>query len=142
MALDLIHGGHLTHGSKVSRSGKAYEIVPYGVDLETERLDYDVIEALALETRPQIIVAGFTAYPLQVDWSRFKTIADKAGAYLMADIAHLSGLVAAGVHPSPIGVADVVTTTTHKSLCGPRGAMIMTHRQDLYKKIDLSSQYC
>ena len=136
MALDLIHGGHLTHGSKVSRSGKAYEIVPYRVDLETERLDYDVIETLAMETRPQIIVAGYTAYPLQVDWSRFRAIADKSGAYLMADMAHISGLVAAGVHPSPIGIADVVTTTTHKSLCGPRGAMIMTHRLDISRKID------
>jgi glycine hydroxymethyltransferase len=106
------------------------------VDTATERLDYDAIESLALEVRPRVIVAGYTAYPLQVDWRRFKAIAEKSGAYLMADIAHISGLVAAGVHPSPIGIADVVTTTTHKSLCGPRGAMIMTERVDLARQID------
>jgi len=138
MGLDLIDGGHLTHGSKVSRSGKLYESVPYTLDLQTERLDYDAIEALALKERPKVLVAGFTAYPLIVDWQRFRDIADRCGAYLMADIAHISGLVAAGVHPSPIGIADVVTTTTHKSLCGPRGAMIMTHRPDLARRIDRS----
>ncbi|UCG23317.1 MAG: serine hydroxymethyltransferase, partial [Chloroflexota bacterium] len=138
MGLDLIHGGHLTHGSKVSRSGKVYQAVPYTVDLETERLDYDAIEALAVEARPKVLVAGFSAYPLLVDWRRFREIADKCGAYLMADIAHISGLVAAGVHPSPIGIADVVTTTTHKSLCGPRGAMIMTHRADISRRVDRS----
>jgi glycine hydroxymethyltransferase len=106
--------------------------------LETERLNYDAIEALALESKPRLIVAGFTAYPLLIDWARFRQIADKCGAYLMADIAHISGLVAAGVHPSPIGIADVVTTTTHKSLCGPRGAMIMTHRQDIARQVDRS----
>jgi glycine hydroxymethyltransferase len=136
MGLDLIHGGHLTHGSKVSRSGKIYNVVSYQVDLETERLDYDAIELLAMETRPKLIIAGYTAYPLIVDWRRFREIADKCGAYLMADIAHISGLVAAGMHPSPIGIADVVTTTTHKSLCGPRGAMILTHRQDVSRKVD------
>ena len=108
----------------------------YFVDKETELLDYEVIEKQALEVKPQIIVAGYSAYPMIVDWARFRQIADKCGAYLMADIAHISGLVAAGVHPSPIGIADVVTTTTHKSLCGPRGAMIMTHRRDLSSKID------
>ncbi len=138
MGLDLIHGGHLTHGSKVSRSGKLYHSVPYQVDLESEQLDFDAIESLALEAKPRLIVAGYTAYPLKVDWSRFRVIADKCGAYLMADIAHISGLVAAGVHPSPIGIADIVTTTTHKSLCGPRGAMILTHRADLAQKIDRS----
>lgn len=138
MGLDLIHGGHLTHGSKVSRSGKIYQALPYRVDLETERLDYDAIEAQAVEARPKVLVAGFTAYPLVIDWQRFREIADKCGAYLMADIAHISGLVAAGVHPSPIGIADVVTTTTHKSLCGPRGAMIMTHRADISRRIDRS----
>ena len=136
MGLDLNHGGHLTHGSKVSRSGKTYTSVAYKVDPETERLDYESIESLALEVRPRVIVAGYTAYPLQVDWQRFKEIAEKSGAYLMADIAHISGLVAAGVHPSPIGIADVVTTTTHKSLCGPRGAMILTDRNDLALQID------
>ncbi|MGD8857191.1 MAG: serine hydroxymethyltransferase, partial [Chloroflexota bacterium] len=138
MGLDLIHGGHLTHGSKVSRSGKLYNAVSYNVDLETERLDYDAIEALAMEARPKVLVCGFTAYPLVIDWRRFREIADKSGAYLMADIAHISGLVAAGVHPSPIGIADVITTTTHKSLCGPRGAMIMTHREDLARRLDRS----
>ncbi|MFN2189854.1 MAG: serine hydroxymethyltransferase, partial [Candidatus Promineifilaceae bacterium] len=136
MGLDLKHGGHLTHGSKVSRSGKLYEPIPYTVNYETERFDFDEIEAVALENKPQLIVAGFTAYPFKVDWRRFREIADKCGAYLMADIAHISGLVAAGLHPSPIGIADIVTTTTHKSLCGPRGAMIMTHRKDLARKVD------
>ena len=136
MGLDLNHGGHLTHGSKISRSGKAYNAVSYTVDPVTEILDYDAIEALAMETKPRLIVSGFTAYPLLVDWQRFRQIADRCGAYLMADIAHISGLVAAGVHPSPIGIADVVTTTTHKSLCGPRGAMIITHRKELARKID------
>jgi glycine hydroxymethyltransferase len=136
MGLHLNHGGHLTHGSKVSRSGKTYSSVAYTVDSGTERLDYEAIESLALEVRPRVIVAGYTAYPLQVDWQRFREIADRSGAFLMADIAHISGLVAAGVHPSPVGIADVVTTTTHKSLCGPRGAMIMTDRLDLAGKID------
>ncbi len=136
MGLNLNDGGHLSHGTRINRSGKHYVGVPYFVDEATEMLDYDAIEQQALEVKPQIIVAGFSAYPLVVDWQRFRQIADKVGAYLMADIAHISGLVASGVHPSPIGVADVVTTTTHKSLCGPRGAMIMTHRKDLYRKID------
>lgn len=136
MGLDLRHGGHLTHGSKISRSGKIYNSVPYELDLESEQLDYDAIEEQAMEVRPQLIIAGFTAYPLLVDWHRFRQIADKCGAYLVADIAHISGLVAAGVHPSPIGIADVVTTTTHKSLCGPRGAMIMTHRPNIADRID------
>ncbi len=136
MGLDLKHGGHLTHGSKVSRSGKLYEAIPYMVDQETEQFDFDVIESIAVDMKPKLIVAGFTAYPLEVDWKRFREIADLCGAYLTADIAHISGLVAAGLHPSPIGIADVVTTTTHKSLCGPRGAMIMTHRKDLVRKID------
>ncbi len=136
MGLDLIHGGHLTHGSKVSRSGKLYQSVPYYIDLEDETLNYAAIERLALETQPNLIVAGFTAYPCIVDWKRFREIADKCGAYLMADIAHISGLVAAGLHPSPIGIADVITTTTHKSLCGPRGAMIMTHLPKISRRID------
>jgi glycine hydroxymethyltransferase len=136
MGLSLIDGGHLTHGSKVSNSGKIYRSVPYRVDPNTEQLNYDAIESQALEERPNIIIAGFTAYPLKIDWARFREIADKCGAYLLADIAHISGLVAAGVHPSPVGIADVVTTTTHKSLCGPRGAMIITHRSDLVRKID------
>ena len=136
MGLSLIDGGHLTHGSKVSKTGKIYRSVPYHVDPDTEQLNYDAIESQALEERPNIIIAGFTAYPLKIDWARFREIADKCGAYLLADIAHISGLVAAGVHPSPVGIADVVTTTTHKSLCGPRGAMIITHRGDLVRRID------
>jgi glycine hydroxymethyltransferase len=136
LGLNLNDGGHLSHGTKINRSGKHYNGVAYFVDPQTEQLDYDDIERRALEARPQIIVAGFSAYPKIVDWQRFRTIADKVGAYLMADIAHISGLVAAGVHPSPIGIADVVTTTTHKSLCGPRGAMIMTHRADIARKMD------
>jgi glycine hydroxymethyltransferase len=136
MGLNLNDGGHLSHGSPVNRSGKIYKSVPYFVDPETELLDYDAIEKLALETRPKIIVAGYSAYPMVIDWNRFRQIADACGAYFLADIAHISGLVAAGVHPSPIGIADVVSTTTHKSLCGPRGAMLMTHRADLAKKLD------
>ena len=136
LGLNLNDGGHLTHGSPVNRSGKVYKGVPYFVDTETEELDYDAIERTALEVKPQIIVAGYSAYPKIIDWKRFREIADMVGAYLLADIAHISGLVAAGVHPSPIGIADVVSTTTHKSLCGPRGAMLMTHRRDLARKLD------
>jgi glycine hydroxymethyltransferase len=136
LGLNLNDGGHLSHGTRINRSGKHYQGVFYYVDPETELLNYDAIEKTAIEVKPQIIVAGFSAYPMIVDWQRFRAIADKVGAYLMADIAHISGLVASGMHPSPIGIADVVSTTTHKSLCGPRGAMIMTHRRDLYRKID------
>ena len=125
MGLNLDDGGHLSHGSKVNRSGKIYNPVSYFVDPETETLDYDAIEQIALAARPKIIVAGYSAYPHIVDWARFRAIADQCGAYLLADIAHISGLVAAGVHPSPIGIADVVTTTTHKTLRGPRGGLIL-----------------
>ncbi|HQF71470.1 MAG TPA: serine hydroxymethyltransferase, partial [Promineifilum sp.] len=136
LGLNLNDGGHLTHGSPVNRSGKVYKGVPYFVDAQTEVLDYDAIERLALEHKPRIIVAGYSAYPKIIDWRRFREIADKVGAYLLADIAHISGLVAAGIHPSPIGIADVVSTTTHKSLCGPRGAMLMTHKRDIARKLD------
>ena len=136
LGLNLNDGGHLTHGSPVNRSGKVYKGVPYFVDPQTEVLDYDEIERLALEHRPRIIVAGYSAYPRIIDWRRFREIADKVGAYLLADIAHISGLVAAGIHPSPVGIADVVSTTTHKSLCGPRGAMVMTHKRDIARKLD------
>ena len=136
MGLNLNDGGHLSHGTRINRSGKHYNGVAYYVDKETELLDYDAIEKQAIDVKPQIIVAGYSAYPMIVDWARFRQIADKCDAYLMADIAHISGLVASGMHPSPIGIADVVTTTTHKSLCGPRGAMIMTHRRDFYRRID------
>ncbi len=136
LGLNLNDGGHLSHGTRINRSGKHYNGVPYFVDEKTELLDYDAIEKIALEVKPQIIVAGYSAYPRIVDWQRFRAIADKVGAYLLADIAHISGLVASGMHPSPIGIADVVSTTTHKSLCGPRGAMILTHRRDLCRKLD------
>ena len=136
MGLNLNDGGHLSHGSRVNRSGKIYKSVPYFVDPETDELDYDAIEAIALAEKPKIIVAGYSAYCKVVDWQRFRDIADQCKAYLLADISHISGLVAAGVHPSPIGIADVVMTTTHKSLCGPRGAMLMTHKRVLAGKID------
>lgn len=136
MGLNLNDGGHLSHGSRANRSGKIYNGVPYFVDPETELLNYDAIEMLALEAKPKIIVAGYSAYPMVVNWERFRSIADACGAYLLADIAHISGLVASGLHPSPVGIADVVTTTTHKSLCGPRGAMIMTHRADFASRLD------
>jgi glycine hydroxymethyltransferase len=136
MGLNLNDGGHLSHGTKINRSGKHYNGIQYFVDPKTELLDYDDIERRALEARPQIIVAGYSAYPMIVDWQRFRAICDKVRAYLLADISHISGLVAAGVHPSPMGIADVVMTTTHKSLCGPRGAMILTHRKELASKID------
>jgi len=136
LGLNLNDGGHLTHGTRINRSGKHYNGIPYFVDEQTEKLDYDEIERLALEHKPQIIVAGYSAYPFIINWQRFRQIADKVGAYLLADIAHISGLVASGMHPSPIGIADLVSTTTHKSLCGPRGAMLMTHRADLSRKLD------
>ncbi|MCB8925906.1 MAG: glycine cleavage system aminomethyltransferase GcvT [Ardenticatenaceae bacterium] len=136
LGLNLNDGGHLSHGTRINRSGKHYHGETYFVDEKTELLDYDDIEKRAVATQPNIIVAGFSAYPRIIDWQRFRAIADKVGAYLLADISHISGLVASGVHPSPIGIADVVMTTTHKSLCGPRGAMILTHRRDLFRKID------
>ncbi|MCA9946693.1 MAG: serine hydroxymethyltransferase, partial [Anaerolineales bacterium] len=136
LGLNLNDGGHLSHGTRINRSGKHYNGATYFVDEKTELLDYDDIERRAVAAQPQIIVAGYSAYPRIIDWQRFRAIADKVGAYLLADISHISGLVAAGVHPSPIGIADVVMTTTHKSLCGPRGAMLLTHRRDLYRKID------
>jgi glycine hydroxymethyltransferase len=136
MGLDLRHGGHLTHGSPVNRSGKNYKIVSYGVNPETELLDYDEIMTLAEEHRPNMIIAGYTSYPYAPDWAKFRQIADEVGAYLMADIAHVAGLVIAGVYPSPVGIADVVSFTTHKTLAGPRGAVIITHRKDLASKID------
>jgi glycine hydroxymethyltransferase len=136
MGLSLVHGGHLTHGSPVNRSGKHYNIVSYEVDPVTERLDYDQIQALAEQYRPRMIIAGYTSYPWMPDWARFRQIADSVGAVLLADIAHTAGLVAAGVAPSPVGYADVITFTTHKTLCGPRGACILTTKEDLAYKID------
>jgi glycine hydroxymethyltransferase len=133
--MELSQGGHLTHGSPVSFSGKFYRFAHYGVDPVSELIDYDRVAALAREHRPKMIVAGASAYPRVIDWQRFREIADSVGALLMADIAHIAGLVAAGVHPSPMPYADVVTTTTHKSLRGPRGALILC-KQEYAKDID------
>jgi glycine hydroxymethyltransferase len=129
LGMALPHGGHLTHGASVSFSGQLYQSFSYGVDKTTELLDYDEVERLALEHKPKMIVAGYSAYSRVLDFARFRTIADKVGAYLMADIAHIAGLVAAGEHPSPVPHADFVTTTTHKTLRGPRGGMIMCREQ-------------
>ena len=136
MGMDLLQGGHLTHGSPVARSGKQYKAVPYGVDPVTERLDYARIREIALEHRPRLIIAGYTSYPYAPDWAAFRAIADEVGAYLMADVAHVAGLIIAGVYPSPVGIADVVSFTTHKTLAGPRGAIIITHRADVAGKVD------
>lgn len=125
MGMNLSHGGHLTHGSPVNISGKYFNIVPYGVSAETERIDYDEMEKIALETKPKMIVSGASAYPRIIDFARIREICDKVGAYMMVDIAHIAGLVAAGLHPSPVPFADFVTTTTHKTLRGPRGGVIM-----------------
>ena len=135
LALDLACGGHLTHGLNINFSGKSYNFVPYTVDRKTEQLDYDAIEALALEHRPRMIVAGASAYARTIDFARFREICDKVGAYLFVDMAHIAGLVAAGLHPNPVPYADFVTTTTHKTLRGPRGGMVLC-RKVFAKKID------
>lgn len=135
LAMDLNCGGHLTHGSPVSFSGKEYNIVSYGVDKKTEELDYAEIEKIALEFKPKLIVTGASSYTRTIDFKRFKQIADKVGAYLMADIAHIAGLVVAGLHPSPVGYADFITSTTHKTLRGPRGGIILC-KKEFEKKID------
>ena len=136
MGMSLDAGGHLTHGAKVSFSGKWLHSVCYGVQKDTGLIDYDEVERLAEEYKPRLIIAGGSAYPRQIDFARFRKIADKVGAYLMVDMAHFAGLVAGGVHPNPLMWADVVTTTTHKTLRGPRGGMILTNREDLAKKIN------
>ncbi|HIR23661.1 MAG TPA: serine hydroxymethyltransferase [Candidatus Scatosoma pullicola] len=135
MGMNLSHGGHLTHGSPVNISGKYFKVVPYGVSPETERIDYDEMERIALECRPKMIVTGASAYPRVIDFKRIREICDKVGAYMMADIAHIAGLVAAGLHPSPVPYADFVTTTTHKTLRGPRGGVIMC-REKYARQID------
>ncbi|MCT3035168.1 serine hydroxymethyltransferase [Pediococcus parvulus] len=132
LGMDLNAGGHLTHGAKVSFSGKFYKSASYGIDLKTERLNYEDIRKIAIAEKPQIIVAGASAYSRIIDWQAFREIADEVGAYLMVDMAHIAGLVATGLHPSPVGIADVVTTTTHKTLRGPRGGMILS--QEKYAK--------
>lgn len=129
MGMDLTHGGHLTHGSPVNFSGKYFRIVPYGVSKETERIDYDEMEKIALKEKPKMIVSGASAYPRIIDFKRIREICDKVGALMMVDIAHIAGLVAAGLHPSPVPYADFVTTTTHKTLRGPRGGVIMCKEQ-------------
>lgn len=131
MSMDLSHGGHLSHGSPVSFSGKLYNIVPYGVSKETEMLDYSELLEKAKECKPQMIVCGASAYPREIDFKQFREIADEVGAYLLADIAHIAGLVVAGVHQSPVPYADFVTSTTHKTLRGPRGGMIISRTEEL-----------
>lgn len=138
MGMDLSHGGHLTHGSPVNVSGKWFKACHYGVDRETEKLDFDQIRELALQHRPKLIICGYSAYPRIIEFEQFRQIADEVGAYLMADIAHIAGLVATGHHPNPIPYCDVVTTTTHKTLRGPRGGLILTRDADLGKKLDKS----
>ncbi len=139
LGMALPHGGHLTHGSKVNFSGKLYHSVEYGVDVNTGLIDYDALEALALQHKPKLIIAGFSAYSRILDWERFREIADKVGAYLMADMAHVAGLVAVGLYPSPLPYADVVTTTTHKTLRGPRGGLILCkENEEIEKKFNSS----
>ena len=136
MGLDLSNGGHLTHGHPINFSGRDYEIVSYTLDKETESLDYNEIEKLALKEKPKMIIAGASAYALKIDFKKFKEIADKIGAYLMVDMAHIAGLVAADLHENPCKYADVVTSTTHKTLRGPRGGIILTNDEEIAKKIN------
>ncbi|MBT9315372.1 serine hydroxymethyltransferase [Leptothoe spongobia] len=136
MGMDLSHGGHLTHGSPVNVSGKWFNVIQYGVNQTNEQLDYDAIRELALQHKPQMLICGYSAYPRTIHFDKFRAIADEVGAYLMADIAHIAGLVATGHHPNPIPHCHVVTTTTHKTLRGPRGGLIMTSDPDLGKKFD------
>ncbi len=136
LGMDLAHGGHLSHGSPVNISGKYFNIVSYGLNYETETIDYDALLETAKACRPKLIVAGASAYPRIIDFAKFREVADAVGAYLMVDMAHIAGLVAAGVHPSPIPYADVVTTTTHKTLRGPRGGLILCNNEEIYKKIN------
>ncbi len=136
LGMNLAHGGHLSHGSPVNISGKYFNVVPYGLDDETETIDYDKLLETAKACRPKIIIAGASAYPRTIDFARFRQVADEVGAYLMVDMAHIAGLVAASVHPSPIPHSHVVTSTTHKTLRGPRGGLILCNDEDIYKKIN------
>jgi glycine hydroxymethyltransferase len=137
LGMSLAHGGHLTHGASVNFSGKLYHAVQYGTNVNTGLIDYDEVEKLALEHRPKLIIAGFSAYSRVVDWARFREIADKIGAYLMVDMAHVAGLVAAGLYPSPVNIADVTTSTTHKTLRGPRGGLILARSNpEVEKKLN------
>jgi glycine hydroxymethyltransferase len=136
LGMSLPAGGHLSHGTPMNVSGKAFKAVQYGLDPKTEQIDYDQVRAMAKEYQPKLIVAGASAYPRVIDFKKFREIADEVGAYLMVDMAHIAGLVAAGQHPSPLPYADVVTTTTHKTLRGPRGGMILCNDDDIYKKVN------
>ena len=136
LSMNLAHGGHLSHGSPVNMSGKYWNIVPYGVAEGSEVIDYEEVRRLALESKPKLILAGASAYPRIIDFKKFSEIAKEVGAYLMVDMAHIAGLVAAGVHPSPVPYADVTTTTTHKTLRGPRGGLILTNDEELAKRIN------
>ena len=136
LSMNLAHGGHLSHGSPVNISGKYWNIVPYGVTEDTNTIDYDEVRRIALECKPKLILAGASAYPRVIDFEKFAAIAKEVGAYLMVDMAHIAGLVAAGVHPSPIPFADIVTTTTHKTLRGPRGGLILTNDEEIAKKVN------
>ena len=136
LSMSLAHGGHLSHGSPVNMSGKYWNIVPYGVNEETETIDYDEVRRLALECKPKLILAGASAYPRTIDFKKFSDIAKEVGAYLMVDMAHIAGLVAAGKHPSPVPYADVTTTTTHKTLRGPRGGLILSNDENIAKAIN------
>jgi len=136
LGMDLAAGGHLTHGSPVNFSGKTYNFVPYTVDAKTEAIDYNSLRQVALEVKPKLLVAGASAYSQVIDFKKFREIADEVGAFLMVDMAHIAGLVAAGLHPNPMPYADIVTSTTHKTLRGPRGGLILTNNEDLAKKIN------
>ncbi|HHP7244182.1 MAG TPA: serine hydroxymethyltransferase [Elainellaceae cyanobacterium] len=136
MGMDLSHGGHLTHGSPVNVSGKWFKVCHYGVDAETQTLDYEQVRELALQHRPKLMICGYSAYPRVIDFAKFRAIADEVGAYLLADVAHIAGLIASGLHPDPVPHCHVVTTTTHKTLRGPRGGLIMTNDLELGKKFD------
>ena len=139
LGMSLAHGGHLTHGAKVSFSGRIYNSVQYGIDDDTGEINYDEVEALAKEHKPKMIMAGFSAYSRVIDWQRFRDIADSVGAYFVVDMAHVAGLIAAGVYPSPVNIADVTTSTTHKTLRGPRGGLILARaNEDLEKKLNFA----
>ena len=138
LSMSLAHGGHLSHGSPVNMSGKYWNIVPYGVSETDNTIDYEEVRRLALECKPKLILAGASAYPRVIDFAKFSAIAKEVGAYLMVDMAHIAGLVAGGAHPSPVPYADVVTTTTHKTLRGPRGGLILTNDEEIAKKINKS----
>jgi glycine hydroxymethyltransferase len=138
LGMNLAEGGHLTHGSPVNFSGKLFDIVSYGLHPETETIDYEELAAIADREKPKMIVAGASAYPRTIDFQKFREIADNCGAILMVDMAHIAGLIAAGLHPSPVGIADFVTSTTHKTLRGPRGGLILTHNEELAKKANFN----